>query len=152
MKAIVLTLLVFLTMLGFPTNAWAHSVETDYKLNPQSQLELQIQFSTGEPFQMAAVRVYSPATPDTPWMIGATDDQGAFAFAPDRTLPGDWKIRIGENNHADILTVPVTASGVAVDQITEAPTQKRSQWIVLGFAFSSGLGARLLWRRKQRGW
>ncbi|HIK56494.1 MAG TPA: hypothetical protein IGS37_15205 [Synechococcales cyanobacterium M55_K2018_004] len=151
MKAILLVVLVLFTVLGFPTAALAHSVETNFSLTDKAQLELQVQFSTGEPFQMAPVQIYAPEQPNTPWMIGATDDQGKFAFQPDNKLTGDWKIRIGELNHADILRVPVTSQGVAIDQISEARPH-RSQWIVLGFVASSALGTRFLFARRQRFW
>ncbi len=112
--------LALLTALAIPTQALAHSVETNYLVDINKQLELETVFSTGEPLQGATVRVYAPGNSQTPWLEGKTDENGKFTFKPDSKIPGDWEVSIKDQGHADILTVPVDDKGVEVDEISEA--------------------------------
>lgn len=111
--------LALLSLLAIPAQAIAHSVETNY-LKINEMLELETVFSTGEPLKSANVKVYAPGKPDQPWLEGTTDENGKFAFEPDKSIPGEWEVFIKERGHADILTIPVTKQGVDVDQISEA--------------------------------
>ncbi|MEO0541237.1 MAG: hypothetical protein AAFZ80_10280, partial [Cyanobacteria bacterium P01_A01_bin.105] len=105
--ALPLALLALVTM---GERALAHGVQTDYLLS--NQLQLQTTFSNGEPLKGAKVSVYAPNNPTQPWMQGATDADGRFAFEPDRSLVGDWEVTIMQRGHGDILTVPVDAEGI----------------------------------------
>lgn len=149
MKALWIGLMMLLTLIGLPGQALAHSVQTNYLSASQAQLEVQAVFSTGEPFAMAPVKVYTPIDLETPWLEGTTDTDGHFAFVPDQAIQGDWKIRIGELDHGDILLIPVNASGIEVEEFSDflLQTDHNNQFLVLGFALSSGLGATLLSRR-----
>jgi nickel transport protein len=145
---------MILGILGLPSAAFAHSVETDYFLTPKSELEFQVKFSSGEPFHDAQVQVYAPNEPSKPWMEAKTNAEGNFAFQPDKSVQGDWTVKIGELEHSDILTVPVTQQGVNVDQISERPDNPKgtNQFVVLGFMIvSGGIGTRLLSYLKKRG-
>lgn len=143
---------------AIPTQAWAHSVETNYALDAAVKTRLQVQstFSTGEPFAGATVRVYAPGQPDQPWWEGTMDDQGQFSFAPDANRPGNWEVEIGEDGHADYLRVPVTEAGVAVNQISQVGSQDvhyaALPWqVTVGGSFAiaavAGLGLRCQRRR-----
>ncbi len=111
--------LALLGVLAIPVQALAHSVETNY-LKIDEMLELETVFSSGEPLRSANVKIYAPGKPDQPWLEGTTDENGKFAFEPDKSIPGEWEVFIKERGHADILTVPVTKQGVDVDKISEA--------------------------------
>lgn len=153
MKRLSILLALLVGLLGFPGRALAHSVWTDFQIQAE-QLQLTSLFSTDEPFQGAPVRVYAPNNPDRPWMEGKTDDQGNFLFKPDPNLVGDWQVRIGDRgDHADILTVPVTQSGVQVDLISQAEQHRMHWWVrqvgVLLGAFGSGLGSAVLFRQRR---
>jgi nickel transport protein len=138
MKAKLLMPLVLLTTLGLPAQVLAHSVQTDYLLNVQKDLEITSTFSTEEPLQNAKVQVFAPGNPTQPWAEGKTDAQGRFIFEPDKTLPGEWEVRIGEGGHMDILTVPVGQEGVNVEEISNLPRQLSPKLLLVGAACLSG--------------
>jgi nickel transport protein len=135
--------LMVLTSLGFAAPAFAHTVETNYFIADQAKLETNTRFSSGEPFTLAPVKVFSPTNLDKPWLEGKTDTQGMFAFTPDRKLNGDWQVAIGEGNHADALTLAVSNQDVQIREIQEkqAANPWGRQLIVVGFvAVAGGLG------------
>lgn len=151
MKKVLLVLLVCLslTLIG-PLPAFAHSVLTDYRLVANA-LEIQSNFSTGEALEGAEVLVYAPNDSTRPWLQGKTDQNGVFLFQPDRSIAGEWSIKIGEGDHGDILSVPVSQQGVDLDAISRSPydaphavaqpffTPLAKQMIVAGVLLS-GLG------------
>jgi nickel transport protein len=152
-KVIFVASMILFACLGFPRGAWAHSVETDYLVSARSQLQIQAKFSTGEPFQEAPIKIYSPTNPDQPWAEGSTDAAGRFAFKPDPSIPGEWTVKIGQSDHGDILTVPVNQQGIDDQQISDAVLQRPhihwdQQWTVLGIAALSGWGVRRFLRRQ----
>lgn len=154
-------LMVLLSLGLYPSQASAHSVQTDYRLIAES-LEVQSSFSTGESFGGAVVTVYAPNDTTHPWLQGMTDAQGKFLFQPDRTIPGEWSVSIGgTGDHGDRLTVPVTDRGVELDAISQAPyaaphplaqqiTQQMAQQITVGgLVLGSSLGVGWWgWRRR----
>lgn len=151
-KSIVFKLLIPLaaisTSLGLSRPVHAHNVETNYILSSQNELEIQVIYSTGEPFESAPVKVYSPDDFETPILEGTTDENGRFAFEADTEVDaGDWKMKIGELGHADILLVPVDENGIDIDQVsrnTSTPDQPNG-YLAAGLAiFSLGLGAKVL--------
>jgi nickel transport protein len=112
MKFLIGAIAALIVLLGFPTTASAHMVETNYVLG--DLLEFQSIYSNGEPLQQATVTIYAPNNPDQPWMELTTDDEGRFAFLPDTNIPGDWDIYIRQGTHEDIWTVPVNP-GTGID-------------------------------------
>ncbi len=140
--------------------AQAHSVQTDYLMNDKLKLEFKTLYSGGEPLQKARVRVFAPGHPDKPWLEGKTDAEGKFSFQPDQKIPGDWEVRIGHGDHGDILEVPVTKDGVAVDQISSAiPAETKygpsglANWqmgVVGAITLGGALGSSLLISRRAR--
>lgn len=154
MKKLFVLFSLLVALFGFPSQAMAHAVWTDYQMLAE-QLQLTSLFSTEEPYPNAPVRIYAPNNPEEPWMEGTTDESGSFAFNPDRSIQGDWRIRIGEpgTDHGDILTVPVTDQGVQIDEISQNGFDKPHWWaqqtsVALG-AFGSGLGSVFLLRRRR---
>ena len=121
MKQLLAVALAFFVCLGFPADAFAHMVETNYLLD--NQLEFQSTFSTGEPFKEAEVTIYAPNNPDEPWLVTTTDDEGRFAFMPDLSIPGDWDIYIQKEGHEDIWTVPVHDGTIEYNNISDAGSQ-----------------------------
>lgn len=145
-------LLVVLSWTVSPGSALAHAVQTDYHLVADA-LKIQSTFDTGEALGGATVAVYAPNRPSQPWLTGVTDQNGTFQFQPDRTLTGEWSVRIGQGDHGDILSVPVSSRGVDVDLISQAPYDAPHRWakqmVVAGAVLGGSLGSQLLWRRKQ---
>lgn len=123
MKRLLVALVLCLALVGFPTQAEAHQVETFYSLD--NQLEFQSRFSSGEPFAGATVSIYAPDNPNKPWMSTTTDSEGRFAFLPDESIPGDWEVAIEDDtqSHADYWTVPVGDRGIVYDGISFDSTE-----------------------------
>ncbi|MGG6296704.1 carboxypeptidase regulatory-like domain-containing protein [Leptolyngbya sp. AN02str] len=150
MKTLLVVFSLVLSVVLFPASALAHGMWTEYQVD-NAVLELTAVFSTGDRFEGAKVEIYAPNNPDQPWMEGVTDAEGNFAFTPDTGLEGDWKIRIGEGDHGDILQVPVTEAGVDEQLISQAPYDAPHRWMkqmtVASLAFGSGVGSALYGRR-----
>lgn len=139
--------------IALPFKAIAHSVETDYLLDSRNQLSVTSKFSTGDPLPNAKVVIYAPDQPDKPWIEGTTDANGTYAFQPDPALKGEWKVRIGQGDHGDILYVPVSAQGIEVDKISQlgydTPHSVAGQMALMGaIAVASGLGTTAWLKRR----
>ncbi|ACK69396.1 conserved hypothetical protein [Gloeothece citriformis PCC 7424] len=122
MKKTLLLPLMFLTILGLPTQVLAHAIETNYAfdLELSEKLDLKTTFSTGEPLQEAKVIVYAPNNPSEPWLETTTDENGNFSFTPDTSIPGDWEVQIiKDEGHEDYLTIPVSNKGIEVQNISQ---------------------------------
>ncbi|NJL84818.1 MAG: carboxypeptidase regulatory-like domain-containing protein [Leptolyngbyaceae cyanobacterium SM1_1_3] len=138
MKAKLLMPVAAIALLGLPASALAHAVQTNYfvplfsapssaAINIESSasdkseaaLVLESSFGDGTPFVGATVSVYAPNDAETPWQVGTTDDSGQFAFAPDRALSGSWTVRIQQEGHEDILTIPVGETGIEFENISQ---------------------------------
>ncbi|MBX2863266.1 MAG: carboxypeptidase-like regulatory domain-containing protein [Leptolyngbyaceae cyanobacterium MAG.088] len=153
-----LTPFIVLGLLTVAGKASAHMVETNYVLdqlsNNQSQvLNMQSTFSNGTPLKGAKVNVYSPNNPVTPWTQGVTDSEGRFSFSPEQSLTGEWEVKIEQQGHGDILTVPVNETGIEPDLISDrndtdihyGSTSYLSWVLSLGTLLTLGL-----WRRFQK--
>lgn len=64
----------------------AHGLET--RPLYEGGIGLEVTYETGEPLADAAVTVYSPDDPGTPFLELRADRHGRFMFLPDR--PGTW--------------------------------------------------------------
>lgn len=146
-------LFALLSLTLCPTQAFAHSVLTDYRLVAES-LEIQSTFTTGEALEGADVVVYAPNDSTHPWLKGATDQNGSFMFQPDRAIAGEWVVKIGAGDHGDELAVPVSDQGVDIDAISlspyEAPHWFAKQMAVVGILLGTSLGTTGLIRLRQR--
>jgi hypothetical protein len=154
-RAILAILLIVSVVLGLPGTAIAHSVQTDYLVASNSEMDLEVTFSTGEAFENAPVKVYAPTQLSQPWLEGQTDAKGRFAFKPDRTLKGDWRVEVGMVNtgdHGDILTVPVGEHGIESQRISDNLPQQPNRPSGVRVAVVYGvLGMLLLVTRKRIG-
>jgi nickel transport protein len=110
--------LMLFGLLSIPSKALAHAVQTNYILG-NNQLETQTVYSNGQPLKRAKVTVYAPDDPTRPWLQGVTDEQGRFVFSPDQRIPGNWEITIRQEGHDDMLTVPVTNTGIQEELISQ---------------------------------
>lgn len=152
-KRLLPLLVAVLSFVIAPAPAFAHSVETDYQVVANA-LEVQSMFSTGEALEGAPVTIFSPDDETKPWLQGTTDAEGKFSFQPDRSIVGEWSVKIGQGDHGDILTVPVTAQGIDEQEISAAPHDAPHWWakqmIVAGVFLSSSLATTwwMRWRRK----
>jgi nickel transport protein len=155
------------TVLGLPTTAFAHMIETDYLLpapvapgvkasQDRGTVKFTARFSSGEPFSNGKITVYAPGNEDTPWLETQTNEEGEYEFQPDQSQEGDWTINIGEGGHWDSWTVPVKAKGKSVTfgEISDASSQTPGvppHLLVIGAAcLSGGIGSVLLRARRQR--
>ncbi len=153
MKRLLFALVLCLALIGFPTQAWAHQVETFFTLG--DQLEFQSMFSTGEPFAGAEVTIYAPNDPNQPWLATSTDSQGRFTFVPDESIPGDWEIAIedsdGDQSHADYWTVPVGDKGIIYDGIVLDATEDQHYMFASAMGpLAMTIGASLSWALYKR--
>jgi nickel transport protein len=117
-KSLICSLILLLGLVVFPGKAFAHAVETDYRLVSDA-LEIQAIFSTGEFFHDADIVVYSPDDPTQPWLEGLTDQDGKFLFHPEESMFGEWAIEIGEGNHWDRLEIPVNDYGIDINAVSQ---------------------------------
>ncbi|MDA0674123.1 MAG: carboxypeptidase-like regulatory domain-containing protein [Cyanobacteria bacterium] len=116
------SLLTLSATLGMASAAWGHAVQTDYFVDLFSaQLEFTATYSTGEPMTEATVTIYAPGNDDSPWQEATTDTEGNFAFVPDESLTGDWRIEFEKEGHQDILIVPVNEDGIDYQNISQGP-------------------------------
>lgn len=139
-------LLTLAASLGIAASAWGHAVETDYFFDLFSeQLSFTATYSTGEPMAGAEVTIYAPDNATIPWERSYADDQGTFAFTPDESITGEWRIEFRQQGHQDILLIPVTGAGVDYTNITQGPQQDIHYAApapeLLGIATALGLGA-----------
>jgi len=140
-----MSLLAIAAIASMPGKALAHAVETDYR-QLINGLEFTSTYSSGEPMGGATVEVYAPDSPHKPSIIGKMDDQGKFVFQTDETVPGDWEIKIRQDGHGDIWTIPVTADGVDFENISSDLRSDvhyaASPWMAIG-TLAMGSGAAL---------
>ncbi len=120
MKKITVAALIISSMTALiAKSAFAHSVQTDYLLSPDSSLSLDVTYSTGDPVPSTPVKIYAPNNPNEPWKESTTDENGKFNFLPDSAIEGEWTVKIGEYDHGDILSVPVNKNGIDVNSISQ---------------------------------
>lgn len=152
MRTKLLMPLMLLAVLGLPTRAFGHAMETNYVLEEANKVQFTAVFSTGEPHKNAKVKIYAPNNPSEPLMETKTDENGQFTFNSDRKIPGEWEVSIGESGHQDILTVPVTPKGVNLNDISEVPNTPNNQapMMLMAMVLSGGMGSTLLAKRRLR--
>jgi nickel transport protein len=122
LKAYVFASVAVLSVMVLPVKSLAHVMETNYVMQ-DTKLKITAVYSSGEPARNTHIKVYAPNNLDQPWMEGVTDENGNFAFQPDPNVQGEWEVKIGENDHADELLVPVTDQGVQIDKISQLPNE-----------------------------
>ncbi|AMW30171.1 MULTISPECIES: hypothetical protein [Arthrospira] len=117
-KQFLVAIAIFISLLGFPGDALAHSVLTNYHLQGEA-LEIEAVFSTGEAFYNADVVVHPPADSNLPETKGLTDENGLFLFEPDYSVMGSWAVEIGEGSHWDKLMIPISDRIIDLNAISQ---------------------------------
>ncbi|MEM9542573.1 MAG: carboxypeptidase regulatory-like domain-containing protein [Cyanobacteria bacterium P01_E01_bin.42] len=112
---------------GLTRPAFSHG--TDLKYREIEAIQIQATYDTGEPMIDAAVTVYSPDDPETPWLVGNTDQNGSFLFVPDRAISGNWDIKVRQSGHGNITTIPISEIESPIDETAsaESPQEWSSQ-------------------------
>lgn len=64
-------------------------------------------YDSGEPMANAAVTVYAPDDPATPWATATTDAAGQYVFVPDPQRPGTWEVTVRQAGHGSTAYVAV---------------------------------------------
>ncbi|MGB1252691.1 MAG: hypothetical protein ACPG8W_18905 [Candidatus Promineifilaceae bacterium] len=111
--------LTVLVLLAFVPTAWAHGTNIGVTVDG-STVQIEARFETGEPMSEAQIIVYTPNDPETPWLSGAADVEGAYSFDVDTTLVGEWAVTIRTGGHGEIVHLNVNRNGtIQVDQPSE---------------------------------
>ena len=114
MSRFVTVCLMLGTMLVSAVAAYAHGVALDYTVDDASgAITVRAAFDTGEPLGEAQVAVFAPNDLVTPWLTGAADADGAFAFTPDYTIEGVWDVQVRKAGHGGLLHLTLDASMAA---------------------------------------
>lgn len=94
--------------------------------------------------RFAAIQVFAPDDPDQPFLFGRSDDNGRFAFLPDR--PGVWRLRAeGEDGHVHTADIEVGAAATV-------PSQRLSGWprLLLWASLTLNLFLAALWLKGRK--
>ncbi|MGK7925066.1 MAG: carboxypeptidase regulatory-like domain-containing protein [Spirulina sp.] len=94
-----------MTLSSWDLPAFSHGTDLQYR--SVEAIQIQATYDSGEPMTDARVTVYAPDAPETPWLTGNTDKNGYFLFIPDRSLPGNWDIKVRQSGHGNITTIPI---------------------------------------------
>lgn len=121
MKKLLVYLPLLVGVVATPIKTFAHTMQTNYLFS--DQLEFQTTYSTDEAAKDAEVIIFAPNNLEEPWLESRTDEEGRFSFMPDTAIPGDWEVQIIDEGHGEVLIVPVTASGVDVENISHESQQ-----------------------------
>lgn len=109
-RSISLLLVVLVVIVGFPVGlVLAHGANITYttKAVAVRVIEIVATFDTGEPMRGAQVAIFAPDDPRTPWQTGFCDEQGQFAFTPDRSRVGVWEVQVRQSGHGSVLYVTI---------------------------------------------
>lgn len=151
MKALWIASFVLALALGFPQAAHAHALETNFQVDQLQKLYIKSTFSTGDPLQYGQVKVYGPNDSNTPELAGNTDADGNFTVQLDPKQKGEWKVKIGESDHGDILYIRVTDKGIDVSQALPQKPASAKPWYVFGLAGLAGV-ITSRWLSRHRFW
>jgi len=106
------------------TRTFAHGVVVDYQL--VDAIAVVAQYDTGQPMSNAQVVVYAPNNPSEPYLQGVADEDGNFTFTPDKSITGNWTVRVRTAGHGSIINIPIEPVAetveAQVDDDTESPT------------------------------
>ncbi|AFZ48040.1 hypothetical protein Cyast_2090 [Cyanobacterium stanieri PCC 7202] len=111
-KLFCFTSALIISLLITPVKTFAHGVVLDYE--KVDAIALIAQYDTGEPMSNAQVVVYAPNNPDEPYLQGVADENGNFTFTPDKTITGNWTVRVRTAGHGSIINIPVESTSETV--------------------------------------
>ena len=103
-------------LLAIAPTTWAHGVDVSHSSG--EAVRVQALFDSGEPMADAQVSVFAPDDAQTPWVTGATDPAGNFAFVPDPTRIGRWEVQVRLAGHGEIVYIPLEESSATAEDPT----------------------------------
>lgn len=127
--------------------AWAHG--TILTANLTEGVELRATFDTGEAMAQAQVTVFAPSNPTQIWMHGTTDQDGRFAFVPDRDQPGTWTVQVRQAGHGAIVNVTTGITGIAQPTPTAPAQTLGQQLLMIALVVWGALGTALFFHRRK---
>ncbi|MDX1587931.1 MAG: hypothetical protein R3296_03250 [Oleiphilaceae bacterium] len=134
-------------LLLLPLTAMGHGA--GFEPVEEESVAVRFAYALGEPMTGAEVKVLPPGS-DAPYQVGRADQNGRFAFVPDR--PGDWTL-MGEDDagHQVRATVSVSAEGMAVDapKVLSVPPAWLLGGLLLSLLVNAGLISALLAGRRK---
>jgi nickel transport protein len=136
--------ILFAVLSGLPsTGLMAHGVIIDTKMQPPAVI-LNSSYSLSQPLKGANVMIYSPSTPENPWLTGTTDKNGNFAFVPDSE--GDWVFDVDDQKgHREKATIVVTGEFFLIEPAGAESTQEgNSSGMVKGKGYKIVTGLSLI--------
>ena len=129
-----------LLALTLPCGVAAHG--TDYSLVPGEQvIAAKFFYSDKEPMRYSEVLIFSPKNKEVEYQNGRTDQEGRFAFCPNK--PGIWGVKVLDGmGHAVNTTVTVTPGAGAGEKTLNVTQNKKnffaesSMWLRMFFGLS----------------
>ncbi len=103
-----------LVMATTPSLVAAHGTRVEASVTRQVAVSYEVVVQAdnhgGQPLAGAQVTVFAPDAPATAWLVGETDGDGRFVFAPDPARPGAWQARVYRHGHGGTVEFTVAAS------------------------------------------
>ncbi|CCK81014.1 hypothetical protein [Desulfobacula toluolica] len=126
--------------LALPAVAAAHG--TDYSLVMEEQvIAAKFFYSDKEPMRYSEVLIFSPENKEVEYQNGRTDQEGRFAFCPNK--PGMWGIKVNDGmGHAVNTTITVNPLAVPGEKTPNVMQNKKnlfaesSMWLRIFFGLS----------------
>jgi nickel transport protein len=125
----------------------AHGAKITYAQS--SALTIQAKYDDGKPIAEAAVVIYAPRNPDTPWLKGKTDREGKFTFTPDNSQEGTWQVKVRQVGHGDTINIPVGKSIVAAQISTNSDYTPLQKLLMTAAVIWGFIGTALFFSRKK---
>lgn len=122
MKPLILLFFV-LFALTLPGGVAAHG--TDYSLISGKQvIAAKFFYSDKEPMRYSEVLIFSPENKEVEYQNGRTDQEGQFAFCPNKS--GIWEIKVNDGmGHAVNTTLTVTPEAGAAEKPANVTQKKK---------------------------
>ncbi len=95
----------FLSFISTVNKTLAHGAIINYE--KVDAIALIAQYDTGQPMSNAQVVVYAPDNPSEPYLQGVADEKGNFTFTPDKSITGNWTVRVRTAGHGSIINIPI---------------------------------------------
>ena len=102
---------------------------------PAALVTLTAMFEGGDVMSEGQVTVYTPDNAKTPWLVGACDDEGSYAFIVDTTHLGTWEIQVRQAGHGEWVRIPVEENMV---QLAEPQNANEKTLIITDVGGISG--------------
>ena len=94
---------------------FGHGARVIWELQGDS-VHISASFDDGQPLNRAQVTVFSGAAPSIPYLTGMTDENGEFAFLPDKEESLNWDVQVRSAGHGDMVHLSLTEEPVINDE------------------------------------